>query len=511
MQANATLPQHTEPAEAMPTLPQSFIADSPWWKDATAIRADHDLLRLASAPVRFEHPVPFDLDTDAVYTLRGPRQVGKSTLLKRIVRVLLEERGVQPRRILYTDVEGAGYNTALRLSNAIATYVQWARESDLPADARLYIFLDEVTGVKDWGAAVRTLYRQGVLQNVTMLATGSHALDIARGGELAPGRRGEQAVEHADWILMPLGFRDFVAAHDPALAGALPAMDVADPHQAYGVAQQLQLYDLPVRALFDRYLLTGGYPHAMSEEFSTGKISRGVYQTYRDSITGQMRRAGLRAEYFRELVSWAGRHRLGQEFSWNDVSADTDIGSKDTARRYMEDAEHLFLWHILYRGQSATDSAPALRSPKKLYPADPFAWHVLASWAAGHPDPWPEAITRLADPTTRGVFVEAVAGDHFMRGYGRFAWYHRADAGRGSTEEIDMVLHRHTKQARLEIKYRARITTKHRRHLAQYGGGILATVDHVEWYAKDNVAAIPLHLLLAGYDDRISLYPAHLV
>lgn len=491
------------------TLLPVFIADNPWWNAARNIGVDPDLVRFDAATVRFDHQIPFDLTVDAVYTLRGPRQVGKSTLLKRVIRRLLQNTDVSPRRILYTDVEAAGLGTVARLRDALSSYVTWARSAVGPDD-RLYLFLDEVTGIRDWGTVIRTLYRTDTLKHVTVIATGSHALDLARGGETAPGRRGERLVEHPDWILMPLGFRDYVAAHDPTLAAALPRLDVFDAHAAYAAAQEVQLHGATLRALFNRYLLTGGYPHAMSEEGATGRIAVGAYRIYRDAIIGQMRRAGHDSGPFREVVSWAADRRLGQEFAWSDVSGGTEIGSKDTARRYIEDAERLFLWHVLYRAQEVREAARALRSPKKLYPVDPFAWHVLASWAAGDADPWAGSVTRLGDPTTRGFFVEAVAGDLLLRGYGPFALYHRRDRGEGATEEIDFVLHRGGAQALLEIKYRETVKPLDWKHLAQHGGGIIATPDDLRWKATDNVAAIPLPLLLAGYGDEISLYPAPL-
>lgn len=200
----------------MPALLPAFVRDNPWWKAPEQIGLDPDLERLDRAAVRFDHPIPFDFDVDAVFTLRGPRQVGKSTLLKRAIRELLLRQRVSPRRVLYTDAEGAGLTTVARLRNALTGYITWAR-SAVGSDDRLYLFLDEVTGVKDWGAAVRTLYREGALRQVTVVATGSHALDLARGGETAPGRRGERKVAEPDWILMPLSFRDYLTAHDPAL------------------------------------------------------------------------------------------------------------------------------------------------------------------------------------------------------------------------------------------------------------------------------------------------------
>src|SRR5688572_10641333 len=112
---------------AMAGLSPSAVRDSPWWQGSAEIDRDPDLLRLAAAPVKVEVDIPFRLDVDAVYTLRGPRQVGKSTLLKRVVAILLKDRGVPPRAILYFDVEGAGIETVLRLRNALTGYITWAR------------------------------------------------------------------------------------------------------------------------------------------------------------------------------------------------------------------------------------------------------------------------------------------------------------------------------------------------------------------------------------------------
>lgn len=487
----------------MPPLSPAFIRDSPWWTDPTAIERDPDLRRLAEAPVRFEVGFPFRLDVDAVYTLRGPRQVGKSTLLKRIIATLLQQRQVAPRTVLYTDLEGAGISTVLRLRNALTGYLTRTRAT-YPHD-RIYLFLDEVTGVRDWGSAIRALYREDALTNVTVLATGSHALDIARGGESAPGRRGERDIGHPDWVLMPLGFRDYLRAHAPELVAKLPALDITVPRDAHAAAQELELYGTTILAYFDRYLLTGGYPHATADEQRTGRISPGIYQLYRAAITGQMKRAGSREGPFREIITWAANGRLGQEFSWNAVAGETDVGTKETARRYIEDAERLFLWHVLHRAQDAVTPAAAFKSPKKLYPADPFSWHVLASWAAGETDPWLASVARVTDHVRRGALVEAVAADHFIRGYAPFAFYHRAPAGE---EEIDLVLHRDTQASRIEIKYRGRITKVHANHLAKYGGGILATIDQLDYDPGTNVARIPLYALLAGYAEPITLYPS---
>jgi predicted AAA+ superfamily ATPase len=42
-------------------------------------------------------------------------------------------------------------------------------------------------------------------------------------------------------------------------------------------------------------------------------------------------------------------------------------GSKDTARKYLEAAEHLFVWHFYFPAMTPDEPREALKSPKKLY------------------------------------------------------------------------------------------------------------------------------------------------
>ena len=50
--------------------------------------------------------------------------------------------------------------------------------------------LDEITAVKDWTRAVKYLVDAGALENIYLLLTGSSTVEIKRGYERMPGRRG---------------------------------------------------------------------------------------------------------------------------------------------------------------------------------------------------------------------------------------------------------------------------------------------------------------------------------
>lgn len=82
-------------------------ARNPWWQGPDAFARDPHLTRLAEAPFR---RVPAALqsikpDEPNVYTLRGPRQVGKTTLLKQLASRLVRDEGWDPRLVVYYPLD----------------------------------------------------------------------------------------------------------------------------------------------------------------------------------------------------------------------------------------------------------------------------------------------------------------------------------------------------------------------------------------------------------------------
>jgi hypothetical protein len=485
----------------MPLTPDHF-EENPWWSDPSAIDNDHHLQQLREQPLVYEHDIPFELGVDGVYTLRGPRQVGKTTLLKRLVRHLFKDRDVHPRCILYADVGATSVSSEDELQAFLRAFLDDAHERE--ACDRRYVLLDEVTGITDWGAAIRALYDRGKLNETTVIATGSHALDVKRGGERAPGRRGR--IEEPDWILMPLGFRDFVEVQAPDLFDRLDTWTSLDPRELADEAVEFHAHRQRLDNLFGQYLRAGGYPYALSAEHRHGRIGRDAYRLFRDAVQGEVARGNLRQSYFRELVAWLGHNRLGREFSWRDASGETKIGSKDTARKYLEAAEQLFVWHVYYRVMKPDQPREALKSPKKLYPADPFAWHALSAWATGRRDPWQATLDTLSEPSRLGELVEAVVADHFRRHFGHFSFYFRQSGG---GREVDFVCFEDPEDRLLaEVKYRNQIRNRDAKSLVDQGGGLLLTKQTYEWDSEHNVLAVPVHYFLAGLPWRLTLYPS---
>ncbi len=177
--------------------------NNPWWLDPGAIEEDPYIREAEASPLQWRPAIlgEFSLGEPLVYTLRGPRQVGKTTLVKLLIRRLLHE-GPAPHRILYLSLD------LISDPEDLAAAVRlWGRLFPGEVSPR-WIFFDEISRVRDWQRAVKYLRDTGLAADDFLLLTGSSASDIRRGAERLPGRRGKG--ERLDKVLWPLSFTEFI-------------------------------------------------------------------------------------------------------------------------------------------------------------------------------------------------------------------------------------------------------------------------------------------------------------
>ena len=465
---------------------------NPWWTDPAAIVRDRHLRRLADMPLRWTPPLPFRFDRDAIYTLRGPRQVGKSTVLKRLVERLIGEKW-PTRRILYLDVELAGIDHQRDLIDALRTYLDAVRPPT-GEEARCVILLDEVTRVPSWSGALRALVDNGELDGVTLIASGSHAADLREGGERMPGRRGGGA--ELDVFLFPLAFREYVQLVRPDLRLPAPTVDLHPAAVAGTLVERASVGHI-LAGLFRDYLTTGGFLTAINDMRNHNAVRPETFDLYRQAIVGEFTRAGLRESSLREVVAWLTTH-LGQEFNPGDIAKDTDIGSKDTARRYLDHLVDTYVVEIVYRTQHHDKPEPAFRAPRKIHPLDPLHYHALRGWAVGEPDPWQLAQRVLEDPGPRGHFVESLVLVHLRRAFGARVFYWRPDRGK----EIDAVVFGADRLPfYAEVKYRSQFDARELDELlAVAGGGLVLGIEKSQWRADGRIYELPVPEFLACLD-----------
>lgn len=151
---------------------------NPWWEYKGRIEEDPKIRDYEHSVIKWTPRLKkyIFLDQDVVYSIRGPRQVGKTTLIKLIIRELLQKKN--EINILYFACDLLKDNLALM--DLLETYRTWVSAQN---QDRLHIFLDEISSVKDWQKAIKQFVDIYSNKNMTLILTGSHTLDIKNSTE----------------------------------------------------------------------------------------------------------------------------------------------------------------------------------------------------------------------------------------------------------------------------------------------------------------------------------------
>lgn len=462
---------------------------NPWWADESAIRQDKHIAEFYSARLHW-HPAILEdihLEGDLLYIIRGPRQIGKTTALKLLIESLLY-RNVNPRQICYLDCELAGIRNFKELIDVIDGHIAFIK----PAlnSRRLFLFLDEITFIRDWAIGIKALSDKGVLEQTTIIMTGSNAVDLKRGGERMPGRRGERV--GLDKTLLPLTFREYVLAIASEMKEKIPLISLSpDLRDFKERILGASVISGKLASLFNQFMLTGGFPRSINSFLKAGKVEDFVYELHRDSFIGEVVRVGKRESYLREIITWISE-RHGNPFDWRDISRETDIGKHDTARDYAEDLELLFLWDVFFKSQNLDRPSPAFRSQKKIYFKDPFIFQAFRSWSRGTLEAWKATMDYLMNPTYKAVLVESIIAAHLKNRFGREVFYWKPD------HEVDFLIFREGRLHQLiEVKYQERIRAEDFRHLKKAGRGLLLSKSDFKIH-EGNILVMPVHMFLAS-------------
>ncbi|NPA87048.1 MAG: ATP-binding protein [Candidatus Diapherotrites archaeon] len=170
---------------------------NPWWEREEWHKDDKHLRWWSQQRYRW---IPlwvkeFKPEPPALYFLFGPRQVGKTTAVKLLVKRLIDE-GMNPMTITYVDLE---------IFPDWESFGRWLKEYSGPVTAERFLILDEVTSVPGWWRPLKALIDAGRMDKVTVLATGSSSAILAGDAERFFGRRGKgKNIE-----MLPLTFVDF--------------------------------------------------------------------------------------------------------------------------------------------------------------------------------------------------------------------------------------------------------------------------------------------------------------
>lgn len=365
----------------MPLSIEDITLVNPWWDDPVGweTRDPH----LVAVPDGISLPAPgfvsaAALAEPAVHVVRGPRQVGKSTGLKMLVRRALAE-GIPPTQVIYLSLdllEGASLGD-------FAASVRQAKQLARPAGPCL-LLLDEVTVLKSWARAVKDLWDSGPIRGDTLVCTGSSAIDLADGAvESLPGRRGTGI----DSLVLPQSFASFAHTFDPLITPS-PKLNVGEMLSADGREMLLDSQRLLPRlaVALDSYLLFGGLPAAVIEAAGGARSpSSAVRRVLWDSVSREVRRRGASEPALRALLERVAL-ALSSKTNWSTLAREMDVplGGKNarvppdykTVKDYIEFLGRNYILLVTYFWKTNLDSNDQAHD-KKLYLGDPLLYSIV--------------------------------------------------------------------------------------------------------------------------------------
>lgn len=391
--------------------------------------------------------------------LRGARQVGKTTLLEQVIQHLIQDKRVDPRRILRVQFDEIPSLKAL--DEPVLAIAGWFQNRILNssfneaahAGTPAFLFFDEAQNLGDWAPQVKTLVDH---HTVHVVVTGSSALRIEAGRDSLAGR-----VTPLD--LGTLLLREIAGLRlDQNIQPIFPSNGLEDLARE-GFWRQINEHGDLHRGARDTAFVAfserGGYPiaHARAEvpwaevadQLNETVIRRVIQHDLRLGERGRKRDPQLLEEVFRLCCRYTGqapsqatliaelRHVLRANIGWQRVLS------------YLRFLEGSLLVRLV---RPLELRLKKVRGPAKLCVVD----HGLRqSWLEETVPLDPDGLDRsphLAD--LAGHIAESVVGA-YLGGIPHLDIAHFPE--RATEPEVDFILTIGEKRIPMEVKYRRRI------------------------------------------------------
>lgn len=412
-------------------------------------------LRLLTRQKYIYHPPlleTFPLGIPGIYTLTGGRQIGKSTLLKQWMALLLKNR-IEPQSIAFLSGELIDDHHSLWM-------LLQQQINEMPDNTLLYIIIDEISYIQHWDKIIKYAADSGVLENTVLMLTGSDSILIQEARMRFPGRRGKSSA--VDFHLYPLTFQEVLKL------------------------KKIKKSPESLSLELDSYLQHGGYLTAINELAATGHISSATLMTYSDWIRGDMLKRGKQEHYLKEILG-AILKRYTSQVSWQALSRDLSIDHPKTIADYaaaLESMDVMFIQPALLEDKLV--AAP--KKPRKLFFNDPFIFHAIQAWLNPVSDPYQQQIKKtLEDTEKHAQLIESCVVTHFHRFYPTY--YIKAEG------EVDIAYIKNKRFYPIEIKWTTQLHPKSLKQILKYSNAeIWAKTSATSTIQGIPVFSLPLKL-----------------
>lgn len=281
------------------------------------------------------------LDTRQILALIGVRRSGKSTVSKQIINFLIEKKKVNPKNILFLNLEDPFLYSFKEDPNNLNVLFEDYMTLVEPK-GRVFVFLDEARFFKDWQVFVKSRYERG---GVKFFVTGSNSQLLSR--EMATLLSGRSIAKN----IYPFSFSEIVS-----LRGLEPKNKIAEHKNQSAVIKT-----------FQEYLRNGGFPEVVLEK--NQKIKKEILVNYYKNILYQDIVPRFEVKKTREIEDLLLYlfSNIGQGYSYNSLREHLKAQDK-TIKEYIGFFEKSFLLFEISNYQYSLKKQE--NYPKKAYAVD---------------------------------------------------------------------------------------------------------------------------------------------
>lgn len=466
-----------------------------WWQSKALIANDPKIREFQRQTIRWEPALmdQFDLSTFHIYTLRGPRQVGKTTLLKLMIKRLLDNPEIEKEQVLYYSADNIdSYKEIIKL---LETYFDFINGLPKPPE-RVFIFLDEITTIKEWQRGIKYLADLGTLENAGIILSGSNASDLRTGIERLPGRRGRGT--NLDKILLPVSFREYVSIVSPETFGPFVDVPSIDPFEItekrYRELYPLKVHLSPLNRLLNQYLLSGGFSKAINQYDKANTIDPDIYELYLQWIRGDIVKAGKNERTARQIISELLKISVST-FGWDTIAKKIDVGTHKTVSEHILALEDSFILRILYQVDLNT-KMPRMKKMKKFYFIDPFIEWALWGWTESWLSFYEKCSEKLREDVVKSCLAEMLVANTLFRRYQVKDWTGANILFFRNKGEIDFLIKEEDRLIPIEVKYQKRIEVGDFKLMNRLGFKKGIIVSKETFFYENGFMVVPLGIFL---------------
>ena len=274
------------------------------------------------------------VDAPFIKILTGVRRCGKSTILKLIMKRLVEERGIAPEQIVsyrFDSMEYDGYS---------AREIYALLKGALAPQRRTYLFLDEVQEIEGWEKVVNSLATDF---DVDIYLTGSNSRMMS--SEIATYLTGRY-----------VAFRIYTLSFGEYLFFKSHYAEVGDPKQELA-----------------EYVRLGGFPGTHLQAYSQDEVYTIVRDIYNSTVFSDIVRRNQikKVDQLERVVKYVFNN-VGNTFSASSISAylksERRSLDNETIYSYLDKLESAYLLHRCSRYDLRGKAI--LKTQEKFYLAD---------------------------------------------------------------------------------------------------------------------------------------------